>query len=335
MSLHLLKSASKIPLTPIVALIGPEAFVRKVLREDLVKRALGASLKEMNFSQFQAGEDEMARVMDACRDYPCFSEKRVVLLRDVGKLRKKEAEEFVGYLKNPQPSTILIVEDEKVDGRLDWVKGLKKHAQWIEVLEASPEDALSWVRNCFQKEGKKAGPEVAERLVDWVGTSLGALQVTVTQLALYVGDAAEVSLEDLETLLVKVTDENIFEVIDAVFAGRLSDLHHSLDALLEAGEAPLKILALVYRHLAILLTLRYSKNPYASDLLRMGPAIRRKYEMQAKRYQRQLKLSLLGPVARADIRLKLSPLSKSLVLKHCVEEIVALLADGRDELRQA
>lgn len=335
MSLHLLKTSEKIALTPLIALIGPEVYVRRELREALIRRALGAGLREMNYSSFQAGEDEMAKVVDACRDYPCFSEKRVVLLREPSRLRKKEVPELLSYFENPVPSTLFLLEDEKLDGRLDWVKLLKKQSQWIETSEASPRECLQWIQSCFQTEGKKAESEVRERLLEWIGVSLGGLKITVTQLCLFVGDSPQVTLKDLETLLVKVTEENIFEVVDQIFAGNIRECHRSLGALLEGGEAPLKILALVYRHLAILLTLKDSRNSKGSELLRMPPMFRQKYEVQTQRFGSKLHLGLLAPVARADLQLKLSPLDKSLILKNCVEEMIRLLGHTRHETRQA
>ncbi len=326
MSLALLKNPEQIPLAPVVALIGPEVFVRERLRENLIGRALAGALKDMNFSQFTAGEDDLRRVVEACQDYPCFAAKRVVVLRDAGDLRAKEAEVLSSYLQNPQPTTLFLIEDEKLDGRLDWVKRLKKNAHYLEIPEAEAGEAEQWVRDCLAREGKRAKPEVVERLVDWVGNSLQALQLTVAQCCLYLGDAPELDLAHLESLLVKVTEEDVFAVIDALFAKDYVELHRSLGLLLESGEEPLKILSLIHRHLSILLALKYSGSRQAAATFRMPPMIWRKYEQQAQRYGKKLTPSLWSPVARADLRLKGSPLPRPLLLKRCVDEIIGLLA---------
>ncbi len=328
MSISLLNSASKIPLRSLIALVGPEAYVRHEVREHLVKRALGAALKDMNYGHFQAGEDEISKILDACRDYPCFAEKRVVVISEASAFKKKDAAELLAYFQNPVPSTVLIVEDEKLDGRLDWVKVLKKHSEYIEIAEAQPEECLDWVRRCFAKEGKGAESEVVARIVEWVGNSLSALQLTVAQLCLYGGERPEVCLEDVESLLVKVSEENIFKVIDGIFSGDVAELHRSLQALLEAGEAPLKILALLYRHLSILLVLKFDGGSDASSLFRLGPMVRRLYERQARQYAGRLNFSLLAPIAQADVRLKSSNLPNELLLQHCVGNIIDLLAKG-------
>ncbi|HCU25121.1 MAG TPA: DNA polymerase III subunit delta [Deltaproteobacteria bacterium] len=325
MSLSLLKSASHLPLDPVVAMIGPEAFLRRALRENLTGRALAGALREMNFSEFQAGEDDMRRLVEACQDYPCFASRRVVVLRDAGLLKAKAAETLSAYLDNPQPTTLLLIDSEKLDGRLEWVKKLKKKSHWVELETCDRSDQLRWVRETFQAESKNFEAHVDERIVDWIGASLEALQLAVRQCCLYAGDAALVKMADVEDLLVKITEENVFEVIEALFEGNFAKLHHSLDALLETGEEPLKILSLLHRHLSILLTIRFSGLKKAGSMFRMPPLAWRKYERQAERFGKKLTLSLWAPLTRADLRLKGSSLPRPLLLKNCVGEIIALL----------
>ncbi|HKX13475.1 MAG TPA: hypothetical protein VJP40_10005, partial [bacterium] len=56
MSLSLLKSPDRIPLAPVVALVGPESYVRRKLRQSLIERAIAGAIKDMNFSTFDASE---------------------------------------------------------------------------------------------------------------------------------------------------------------------------------------------------------------------------------------------------------------------------------------
>lgn len=325
MSLSLLKSPDRIPLAPVVALVGAESYIRRKLRHNLIDRALAGSIKDMNLSTFDASEGA-DKAVQACRDYPCFAERRVVLFREAGELKAKDAEALSAYVKDPQPTTLLLIDAEKLDGRLEWVKSLKKHAEYIEIDPVERAEALSWVRESLKEEGKRAEPEVVDTLVDWIGLSLEALKLAVAQCALYVGEKPELKLRDLEALLVKVTDENVFEVVDALFAKDEKALHRSLGALLDSGEEPLKILSLVHRHLSILLTLKFSGSRKAMGSFRMPPLVWRKYEQQAQRYARKLTPSLWAPVARADLRLKGSSLPRPLLLKRCVDEIIGLLA---------
>jgi DNA polymerase-3 subunit delta len=326
MSLSLLKSADQIPLEPVITLVGPEDFVRRKLKDRLIERALAGAVKDLNFSTFQAGDDELAKALEACRDFPCLAAKRVVRIAGAGKIRKKESEAFLAYLEKPQDTTVLIVDDEKLDGRLDWVKALKKRSHWIDIPAAKPEEARDWARILLKREGKKAGEDIVGRLVDWMGNSHGALQLAVAQLALFTGDRDELALQDLEALFVKLSEENVFEVIRAIFSRDSAELHAGLKRLLAMGEPPLMILALLYRHLSILLALKAGKDREVASIFRVNPYFLREYQVQMRSFGKRLDVGLLAPLAQADFQLKSSSLPDELILEKTVEDIQRLLA---------
>lgn len=319
------QKAQKIPLDPVIGLIGGDSILRQRLRQALVKRALGDAMAEMNFSKFQVGETSISEILAACQEYPCLAERRVVVLSDLGKLKKKEAAPWIVYLKSPQVTTCLIVDAAKLDGRLEWVKVFKKSATLVELLDMRKPELFAWVQESFAKEDKEFEEGVVENLIDWVGPHLGALEQAVTQLSLYVGERSQVSREDIEELLQPTSEENIFEVIEALFAETGPLKHQRLDRLLSAGEPPLKILSLIYRHLSILLALASGPAGEAWGLFRMPPGLRHRYETQARRFGKRLHYGLLGPLTRADRKLKGSPLGKEIILKEAMEDLGQLL----------
>jgi DNA polymerase-3 subunit delta len=322
----MLQQAKRMPLDPVIGLIGGDPLLRQRFREVLVKRALPAAVAEMNLGRYQVGETPMPEILAACQDYPCFAERRVVLLSDLGKMKKKDAEPFVAYLKSPQPTTCLIAESDKLDGRLDWVKVFKKTAKLVEFSVLGKAECHDWVEECFKQEGKKWEEGVPENLLEWIGLDLGALEQSVAQLALWVGDRPELTRRDLEELLRPVSVENIFEVIDSFFSAEPAVKYRRLDRLMASGEAPLKILSLIYRHLSILLALSKSRPGEAWSVFPMAPGFRNRYEQQAGRYASGLHYGLLEPLTRADRKIKGSPLKKELILKEAVEELGRLFS---------
>jgi DNA polymerase-3 subunit delta len=326
----LLPNVKKLADLPVVAIIGGDPFLRNVIQKQLREIALGESFAQMNFGHFLAGEKAMADILAACRDFPCFASRRVVLLQDLEKIKKKEGTELIPYLQDPQPTTLLILEGAKADGRLEWVKVLKKTSEWVEVPTGSTPDAIEWVRQCFSKWKGNYEEGVPEQMVEILGTSFGLLQQATDQLLLMTGPGKTVSQKGVEQLFVKVAEENIFEVLDALFQGDRVGLHRSLDRLLSSGEAPLKILALLYRHLSILLSLRDGRGGQTWSLFRMPPHARRQYQNQASRFGKQLHVGLLQPLVETDRGLKGSPLPKATILKNCVETIGGLLTKRGD-----
>ncbi len=326
MLFELFKSVQTIPLSPLFLLVGGDSFLRKKLRDSLVERALTPGLREMNFSQFYGGEEGAERAVDACLEYPCFSERRVVLFLQADKMKKKEMALWPSYFAKPQPSTVLILEADKLDGRFEWVKCVKKYGTVLEIPEPNGGEVLSWVQKCFSREGKQVTQEVMTRMIDWIGPSFSALQQAVIQVCLFVGDASEVRVEDIETLLVKVSEENIFALLDGLSQGQGREVHRALDRLLEAGEPPLRLLALLYRQIGILLALKFEGTEAVLRLFRMSPYSVKKYENQVKSLGKKLHYGLLRPLAEADQKLKGSTLAAPLVFKCCLEEVESLLS---------
>jgi len=111
-----------------------------------------------------------------------------------------------------------------------------------------------------------------------------------------------------------------------VFTGKKEELYRSLGALLEAGEAPLKILALLYRHLSILLSLKEAPPRKVMSVFRLSPYYFKQYEHQVRRFARRLNPGLLAPIEALDRQLKSSGLSPDLVLKKGIGDLGRLLA---------
>lgn len=317
----LLKPYEKIPLTPLMTVVGAESYLLSQVVRLLKDRALGAEFAEMNFSRFTAGETSLDQVLQACRDFPCFAERRVVLLQEAGRIKKKESKFLIEYLEAPAETTLLLITDAKLDGRLDWVKKLKKLSRWVELPALSNEDAHDWLLTAFRERDAKVQGEVIDAMVEALGPNLGILAQTVEQLITYVHAGEEITLERVQPFLTKVSEENIFEVIDAVFAGDYLHMNRRLDHLFQSGESPLKLLALLYRHLSILLTLKQGDESQARKVFRLPPFIVSRYQNQVRRYGKRLHLGLLKPLAVTDHALKHSGLPAERTLKQGLHDL--------------
>lgn len=315
-----------ISLHPVMVLLGAEAFRRLERRQAWLAKALSPEMQELNFHAFQGGEDGVGAVLQACRDFPCFAERRVVLLKDAHKTKKKDSALLKGYLAAPVDTTVLILEADKLDGRLDWVKALKKSAFIFEVEPFSAPEAVAWVKGRWREQSVEVEEGVSERLVELLGADLGLLTQAITQLSLFVEEGQALSLAHLDELFVKVSEENIFEVLEALFVGNLPELYRGLERLLKTGEAPLRILALVYRHLSILLALRFAGEAGTWQNFRMPPMARQRYLNQVQRFGARLSYSVLKPLSAMDRKLKSSPLAGERVLKEGIREIAVLLS---------
>src|SRR6188472_245294 len=107
-----------------------EYFIDKVMdyAEDNI---LNESEKGFNLTVFYGKDAVWPDVINACRRYPMFSERQVVLLKEGQQMR--DIEKLESYIENPLNSTILVVsyKEKKVDGRSKLSKLLKQKGEML------------------------------------------------------------------------------------------------------------------------------------------------------------------------------------------------------------
>ena len=104
-----LKHSSSGELRPLYLLIGPDIYSRRDYAQKITEIALrGALLREFNESSFSLLTDSVRSAITAAEELPMMSDKRVVRVRDFGKLREADEDILIHYLNNPLPSTVMI-----------------------------------------------------------------------------------------------------------------------------------------------------------------------------------------------------------------------------------
>ena len=82
--------------------------------------------KAFNQSVFYGKDADWAAVVNACRRYPMFAERQVVLLKEAQQMR--DISKLEHYIQRPLASTIFVVsyKDKKVDGRSKLAKAFER-----------------------------------------------------------------------------------------------------------------------------------------------------------------------------------------------------------------
>ena len=111
---------------PVYWLEGEEEFFIDKVVDYAEHNILSESEKSFNLSVFYGKDAEWADIVNACRRYPMFSDKQVVVLKEAQAMRNIERLE--SYIEKPLSSTMLVVayKNKKVDGRTKLAKLLKE-----------------------------------------------------------------------------------------------------------------------------------------------------------------------------------------------------------------
>ena len=92
---------------PVYWLEGEEPYFIDQVVDYAEHKILSESEASFNLTVFYGKDADWAAVINACRRYPMFSERQVVLLKEAQHM--KDIDKLEGYVEKPLTSTIFIV----------------------------------------------------------------------------------------------------------------------------------------------------------------------------------------------------------------------------------
>jgi DNA polymerase-3 subunit delta len=213
-------------LLPVYLVIG----TNEIKREEAIRRMktkLDPGLAAFNLDELAAGSVAEPDTLKASLDaMPAGDAFRLVIVSEADRLAKPVQEMLVSYLKNPNPTTVLML----VVGALPKGSGFTrsalckavKAAGAHSVIDCTPPKPWQLAGELVQKVAPQLGitldRDAAEELVKRSGTSLMLLRNEISQLGNLASDPGHVMLRDVETHIVRTEDIKPWELADAVSA---------------------------------------------------------------------------------------------------------------------
>ena len=169
---------------PLYWLEGEEEFYIDEVMEYAEKRILSEGDAEFNLSIFYGKDANWADVLNACRRYPMFAEKQVVLLKEAQQM--KDIEKLEGYIEKPLGSTVLVVsyKGKTLDGRSRISKLIKKQGEVFLSKKIYDNQLPSWTNGYVQSKGYQITPRALNLLVDHIGNDLNRIANEVEKLSI-------------------------------------------------------------------------------------------------------------------------------------------------------
>lgn len=177
---------------------------------------LNESEASFNLTVFYGREANWADVINACRRYPMFSERQVVVLKEGQQMR--DIEKLEAYVDQPAPSTIFVVayKDKKVDGRTKFAKTLKDKAVFISTKKMYDSALPEWTQELIQSKGLSISPKGLALLVDHIGNDLNRIENEIEKISVNLNKRTNITEDDIEEFVGVSKDFNVFELQSAL-----------------------------------------------------------------------------------------------------------------------
>ncbi len=293
-------------------------------------------------SRFSAERGETQAALDQAQTIPMLSTQQVVFLEDAEaiedlgeKNRETTVEAIEGYLKDPAPFTVLVMEASKLDMRMQLGKKLAEYSLVVEVGlgENSGERnaaSVALARSLAKEQGVEFARGAAEDLAEFVSGDLMRLKTEVDKLTTFAAEGKVVRREDVSTLVISEKTTTIWEVADLLASRQPKKALEFIERLLREGEEPVSMIggmAWMYRKLIEASEIRGATNGWqAARALGMRPEQAELALQCARKISRERLLEGLRALQEADDRLKGGAKEPRTVMEFLVAQLASTAA---------
>ena len=352
-------------LRPAYVFIGDEVFFRDRCRQALLDHLIPADMRDFSLHDLDLADSSVAELIDRARTPSLMAPFQVFFVRGVKALygRGSHAEEFAAieaYVKDPNPAAVVIFVADHISipadvrrmemqdkDRYERIREtLGEFCAMVELARVEESDGMRWIIDQAQKEGVKVEQDAARELIDSLGADMMMVSRELEKLILYVGEKKQITLGDVETMVIAAKQRSLYDLTDAISAKDKARALAVLDGLLASGDGEdaaighLYMLARTFRQMLVILEkgVRDSRTIWQAlwQGFRLPPFAAEDVIRQARRYKSRGELTrAIRLVARADLQLRSNPPSKRLVLEQLVmqlaEEPKATTSEWRQE----
>jgi len=201
---------------PVYWLEGEEEYFIDQVMDYAEHHLLSETEAGFNLSVFYGKDAQWADVINACRRYPMFSERQVVLLKEAQQMR--DIEKLESYIENPLPSTVFVVsyKEKKVDGRTRLARLLKEKGVVLSAKKIYDSKLPEWTQEMVEKKGYSITPKAIRMLVDHTGNDLTRIENETEKILVNLGKRKNITEDDIEQYIGISKEYNVFELQTAI-----------------------------------------------------------------------------------------------------------------------
>ncbi|MBQ6281368.1 MAG: DNA polymerase III subunit delta [Oscillospiraceae bacterium] len=228
---------------------GPEAYLRDHYLESLRNLLVEDFAEAFNYHRFNPETISLQAVADSVNAIPMMSPTSMVRIDDVNFFAiGEDAADYAAIFSNlPSYCTVVLVYDTveyKPDRRKKTIAEALDLAREVCFQQPSERELISWIARHFKKLGKQITVDDAVFLIRRTGGDMTTLSAEIEKLGAYETEPA-VSRRSIELLVEPVLEAAVFDLSDAVAAGRYETALQILHILLRRQEEPVVILATI------------------------------------------------------------------------------------------
>lgn len=287
------------------------------------------NIDDININYYDLNSNIIEDVLEDAETFSLFDDKKMIVVKNSNIFTSKKnsidqnVEKLEQYLKNPNPSTILVftVSDAKCDNKKKIVKLMNENGK---IIELDTKDSLNQiVKGLF--DDYKISNDLIKLLIERTGNNLDIIYQEVNKIMIYKNDDKVITKEDIENLTCCNIEDNIFLLIDYIVNKNKEKAIMIYHELLKMNEEPIAIIISLANKIRSLYQTKelykkgYTENDIAS-ILGVKPGYLYYMRGTLNKYNSKELLNILEQLATMDYNIKKGEVDKEIALELFILE---------------
>ena len=203
---------------PFYYLMGDESYYIDKICNWIAENVLQPEEQDFNLTVLFGSDVNASQVADVARRYPMMAEYQVVIVKEAQNI--KNVEPLEKYLKQPMPTTILVMchKNGKIDGRKQgYVKAIRDVGVLFESMKLKEKELPAFIERYLQAKGASIDPKSIQLIAESIGADLSRLTSELDKVLLSLPEEnRKVTPQVVEDQIGVSKDFNGYELRDAI-----------------------------------------------------------------------------------------------------------------------
>lgn len=293
---------------------------------NIIKRKIDSLIDELKINNIIKYDYDSVSVDDILNEInyvDLFNEKKLLIVSNFTfkKMKDKEEKALSNYINHMNDNVIILkCIDEKLDSKKNIIKLLNEKCKVIELVKMDYKTLHEYVTKIFSDNKKRITYNQIKNILSLCENDTDSVLNEVNKLLLYKLDSDTVTDEDIEKVISKNSEKEMFKLNDAVMNHNIPKMLESTKTLVSSGVDEVVIIDYLSKQFRTLYQIKVmSKDTGAQTItsrLSINPFVFKKMLDVVGKFSEEKLLNIIYKLSDADISIKVEGLDKSKVLEN-------------------
>ena len=293
---------------------------------NIIKRKIDVLVDELkidNIIKYDYDSVSMDDILNEINYVDLFNEKKLLIVSNFTfkKMKAKEEKALSDYINHMNDNVIILkCIDEKLDSKKNIIKLLNEKCKVIELVKMDYKTLHEYVTKIFSDNKKRITYNQIKNILSLCENDTDSVLNEVNKLLLYKLDDDLITDEDIEKVISKNSEKEMFKLNDAVMAHNIPLMLESTKTLVSSGVDEVVIIDYLSKQFRTLYQIKVmSKDTGAQTItsrLSINPFVFKKMLDIVGKFSEEKLLNIIYKLSDADISIKVEGLDKSKVLEN-------------------